>query len=77
MFGNITPGGADLRNWALDLGSALADDETGVHVAHVAIGVWITGQAPEGVASMTADEIAPRYGELVSGRSTHELVIRE
>lgn len=46
MFGNITPGGADLRNWALDLGSALADDETGVHVAHVAIGVWITDQCP-------------------------------
>lgn len=47
-----------------------------VHVAHLAIGVWMTDQAPEGVDSMTADEIAPLYGELASERATHELVIK-
>ncbi|SDG68343.1 SDR family oxidoreductase [Microbacterium sp. 77mftsu3.1] len=75
MFGNITAGGAALRNWALNLGHALAADDTGVHVAHVAIGVWITDNAPEGVASMTADEIAPLYVDLVTTRDVHELVV--
>ncbi|KTS07996.1 MULTISPECIES: SDR family NAD(P)-dependent oxidoreductase [Microbacterium] len=77
MFGNITPGGAALRNWALNLGHALSADGSGVHVAHVAIGVWITDQAPEGVASMTADEIAPLYWELATDRAVHELVVRK
>lgn len=76
MFGNITPGGAALRNWTLNLGSALAADGSGVHIAHVGIGVWITDQAPEGVPSMTADEIAPRYWELATEHGTHELVIQ-
>jgi len=77
MFGNVTAGGAALRNWALNLGNALDADNSGVHVAHVAIGVWITDQAPEGVDSMTADEIAPRYWNLVQGRTDHELVIQQ
>lgn len=76
MFGNVTAGGAALRNWALNLGAALEADGTGVHVAHVAIGVWITDQAPEGVASLTADEIAPRYRELVTARDVHEVVVQ-
>lgn len=75
MFGNVTAGGAALRNWALNLGTALDADESGVHVGHVAIGVWITDQAPEGVASLTADEIAPRYWDLVTKRDVHEVVI--
>ncbi len=45
IFGNVTAGGAALRNWALNLGTALEADESGVHIAHVAIGVRITDQA--------------------------------
>ncbi|MGL3198477.1 MULTISPECIES: SDR family NAD(P)-dependent oxidoreductase [Curtobacterium] len=76
MFGNVTAGGAALRNWALNLGTALEADESGVHVAHVAIGVWITDQAPEGVPSLTAEQIAPRYWDLVTKHDDHEVVIQ-
>ncbi|MBP1300393.1 MULTISPECIES: SDR family oxidoreductase [unclassified Curtobacterium] len=77
MFGNVTVGGAALRNWALNLGAALDADDTGVHVAHVAIGVWVTDSKPADhhVPSLSPSEIAPRYWDLHTGRSTHEIVI--
>ncbi len=76
IFGNVTAGGAALRNWALNLGTALEADESGVHIAHVAIGVRITDQAPEGVSSLTAEQIAPRYWGIVTKHADHEVVIQ-
>lgn len=73
-FGNVTAAMAALRNWALNLGSVVSSG--GVHVAHVAIGVWIGDTAPEGMPSMPASEIAARYWELYKTRSTHELVVQ-
>lgn len=77
MFGNVTAAGAALRNWALNLGTALDADDTGIHVAHVAIGVWVTDSKPADnhVRSLSPSEIAPRYWDLHTGRSTHEIVI--
>ncbi|MCI0158045.1 SDR family NAD(P)-dependent oxidoreductase [Leifsonia shinshuensis] len=77
MFGNVTAGGAALRNWALNLGSALTSDATGVHLAHVAIGVWVTDDAPADnhVPSMSPSEIAPLYWDLHTTRAVHELVV--
>lgn len=79
MFGNVTAGGAALRNWALNLGAALASDETGVHLAHVAIGVWVTDEAPvdSHVPSLSPSEIAPRYWDLHATRGVHELVVEK
>jgi len=79
MFGNVTVGGAALRNWALNLGSALAADATGVHLAHVAIGVWVTDDAPADthIPSMSPSEIAPLYWDLHSARAVHELVVKK
>ncbi len=74
QYGNVTAGGAALRNWALNLGEALAP--TGVHVAHVAIALMIADEAPApGVAFLPAGEIAPRYWELHHARAVHELVV--
>lgn len=77
MFGNVTAGGAALRNWAINLGTALAEDRSGVHVAHVAIGVWITDTPPADspIPSMPASEIAPLFWDLHAARATHEIVV--
>lgn len=77
MFGNVAAGGAALRNWTLNLGTALDADDTGIHVAHVAIGVWVTDDKPADnhVPSLSPTEIAPCYWDLHTGRSTHEIVI--
>ena len=74
-FGNVTAEMAALRNWALNLGSVVSSN--GIHVAHVAIGVWIGDTAPEGMPGMPASEIAARYWELHTTRSTHELVVQK
>ncbi len=74
QYGNVTAGGAALRNWALNLGRALSG--TGVHVAHVAIGLMIAEEAPApGLDFLPAREIAPRYWDLHHARAMHELVV--
>lgn len=57
----------------VNLGSSL--EGSGVHVAHVAIGVWTGDTAPEGFSSMPADEIAARYLELHRNQDPRELMI--
>lgn len=73
MFGNVGIGAAALRNWALNLGTSVAAE--GVYIAHVAIGVWIGEDGPEGVDRLPASEIAERYWALYQQRSVPELVI--
>lgn len=76
MYGNVTAGGAALRNWALNLGEALSG--TGVHVAHVAIALRIADRAPAaGVDFLPAGEIAPLYWDLHRTHQAHELVVRK
>lgn len=72
MLGNINPGQAALRNWALNLHKELAD--TGVQAAHVAIGVWIGAEAPEGVPTATPDQIATLYWDLHVNRDDAERI---
>lgn len=74
QYGNVTAGGAALRNWALNLGGALAG--TGVHVAHVAIAVFIADEAPaSGADWLPADHIALRYWDLHRAHAVHEIVV--
>jgi NAD(P)-dependent dehydrogenase (short-subunit alcohol dehydrogenase family) len=75
VFASAGMAGAALRNWARNLNSALAG--SGVHVGHVAIGVWIAGTpgAPDGAPLKDPDEIARRYWELHAGRDTAEHLI--
>ncbi|MDN4599040.1 SDR family NAD(P)-dependent oxidoreductase [Leifsonia virtsii] len=76
QYGNVTAGGAALRNWALNLGSALAG--TGVHVAHIAIALMISDEAPaSGLDWLPAAEIAPLYWDLHHTRAVHELVVKK
>jgi NAD(P)-dependent dehydrogenase (short-subunit alcohol dehydrogenase family) len=66
-FANIAAASGALRNWTLNLHSALAPK--GVYAAHVAIAAWI-GQG--GPASQP-DTIAESYWQLVHDRSQAEL----
>jgi NADP-dependent 3-hydroxy acid dehydrogenase YdfG len=76
QYGNVTVGGAALRNWALNLGEALSG--TGVHVAHIAIALMIADEAPAaGHDFLPAGEIAPLYWDLHHTRAVHELVVRK
>ncbi|MCM3506503.1 SDR family NAD(P)-dependent oxidoreductase [Curtobacterium sp. ODYSSEY 48 V2] len=79
MFGNVNIGGAALRNWAINLGSALAADGTGVHLAHVAISPWITDDAPadSSIPSLSPSEIAPRYWDAHTIRDVHEIAVKK
>ena len=72
MLGNVNAASAALRNWVLNLDKELAG--SGVHAAHVAIGVWIGGGGPEGFPTATPDEIAPLYWELHENRDRSEAV---
>lgn len=75
-YGNVTAGGAALRNWALNLGEALAG--SGVHVAHVAIALMIGDKAPvPGYDFLPASDIAPMYWDLHNTADVHELVVRK
>lgn len=65
-FGNIAAAAAALRNWVLNLHTAL--EPRGVYAAHVAIATWI-GQ--EGPASQP-DVIAQTYWELHRARQDAE-----
>jgi NADP-dependent 3-hydroxy acid dehydrogenase YdfG len=75
-YGNVTVGGAALRNWALNLGEALAG--TGVHIAHIAIALHIGDTAPApGWDFLPAADIAPLYWDLHHTRAVHELVVKK
>lgn len=71
MLGNVNAAAAALRNWVLNLHKELG--ETGVQAAHVAIAAWI-GRGPDGVRTVTAEEIAPVYWDLHIDRDRAEHV---
>jgi NADP-dependent 3-hydroxy acid dehydrogenase YdfG len=76
QYGNVTAGGAALRNWALNLGGALSG--TGVHVAHIAIALMIADEAPaSGRDFLPAKDIAARYWDLHHTRAVHELIVKK
>ncbi|XRQ08980.1 SDR family NAD(P)-dependent oxidoreductase [Actinomadura welshii] len=72
MFGNANAAQAALRNWVLNLDRELAG--TGVHAAHVVIGVWMGEGAPEGGPTATPEQIAPLYWDLYERRDRSEVV---
>lgn len=72
MLGNINAAAAALRNWTINLHEELAP--AGIQSAHVAIGVWIGSDGPEGAPTATADQIAPLYWDLYINRSDAERV---
>jgi len=75
-YGNVTAGAAALRNWSLNLGAAIA--ESGVHIAHVAISLFIGESSPiPGRDFMPASEIAELYWNMHVQRNAHELVVKK
>ncbi|GAB3613169.1 SDR family NAD(P)-dependent oxidoreductase [Humibacter ginsengisoli] len=72
MLANVNAAHAALRNWVLNLHNELAED--GIQAAHVAIGVFIGDEAPDGYASAPADRIAPVYWDLHTKREQAEIV---
>jgi len=72
MLGNVNAAAAALRNWALNLHKELAG--TGVHAAHVAIGVAIGSSDFPGVPNAPAEQIAPIYWNLHTNRDDAERV---
>jgi len=73
-FGNAGAAGAALRNWALNLNSALADK--GVYAGHVAIGAWISGTpGPTDAPRLEPDDIARVYWDLHTARDRAEHLI--
>ncbi|MET8776914.1 SDR family oxidoreductase [Nocardia sp. NPDC004654] len=72
MLGNINAAQAALRNWVLNLHKELAG--TGIHAAHVGIGVWIGAGGPPGAPTAEAENIAPLYWDLHTQRDQAERV---
>lgn len=72
MLGNVNAAQAALRNWVLGLHKELAG--TGVQAGHVAIGTWIGTDNPPGVPAASAEEIAPLYWDLHTGRDEAERI---
>ncbi|WP_406434300.1 SDR family oxidoreductase [Streptomyces sp. NBC_01589] len=72
MLGNVNAAAATLRNWVINLNKELAG--SGVHAAHVAIGVWIGEGGPAGIPTATPEQIAPLYWELHEARDRAEAV---
>ncbi|MDP9907279.1 MULTISPECIES: SDR family oxidoreductase [Arthrobacter] len=73
FFGTLNAAQAAARNWTLNLRSQLVD--SGVYVAHIAVGLMIGDNAPDGYPSMSADEIAKIYWEMHLSRSEAERII--
>ncbi|MYT72462.1 MULTISPECIES: SDR family oxidoreductase [unclassified Streptomyces] len=69
-LGNLNAAQAALRNWVLGLHKELTG--TGIQAAHVAIGAWIGADAPPGVPSAAADDIAPLFWDLYTRRDEAE-----
>ncbi|MFF4835484.1 SDR family NAD(P)-dependent oxidoreductase [Streptomyces sp. NPDC001315] len=72
MMGNVNAAAAALRNWVINLNKEL--NGSGVHAAHVAIGVWIGEGGPEGIPTATPEQIAPLYWDLHENRDRAEAV---
>lgn len=72
LLGNLNAAQAALRNWVLGLHKELAD--TGIQAAHVAIGAWIGTDAPPGMPSALAEDIAPLYWDLHTQRDAPERI---
>ncbi|EFK98318.1 MULTISPECIES: SDR family NAD(P)-dependent oxidoreductase [Streptomyces] len=68
-FANIAAASGALRNWTLNLHAALAD--TGVHVGHVAIALWIGEEGP----ASEPDALAERYWQQHRERTAAEIVL--
>lgn len=68
MMGNINAAAAALRNWAINLHAPLR--EKGIHVAHIAIGVYINS----GTAQTSSDTIAKTYWDAYQSRDGAERV---
>ncbi|WP_152352880.1 SDR family NAD(P)-dependent oxidoreductase [Brachybacterium subflavum] len=76
IFGTLNAAQAATRNWTLNLHHTLAD--SGVYVAHVAIGVGIGETAPApGYPFRTPAQIADDYWNLHVTREEPELVITD
>jgi NADP-dependent 3-hydroxy acid dehydrogenase YdfG len=73
--GSTGAAGAALRNWALNLNGALADN--GIYVGYVAIGGWIAGTpgTPEDAAPMEPDDIAQLHWDMHTARNLAERLI--
>lgn len=67
--------GAAVRNWAINLNGALADQ--GVYVGYVAIGAWIVGTPgmPEDASPMEPDDIAYVHWDMHIARNPAERLI--
>ncbi|GLI00531.1 SDR family NAD(P)-dependent oxidoreductase [Phytohabitans aurantiacus] len=72
MLANVNAAAAALRNWVLNLSKELAG--TGVHAAHVAIGVSIGIANIPGIPTVPAEKIAPVYWDLHTSRDEAERV---
>ncbi len=76
IFGALNAAQAATRNWAFNLHAALAS--TGVHVAHVAIGVGIGETAPApGYPFRTPAQLADLFWGLHVSRDARELVVTD
>jgi short-subunit dehydrogenase len=74
VFGNAGAAGAALRNWSLNLNSALADK--GVYAGHVAIGAWISGTpGPADAPRLEPDDVADLYWDLHTARDRAEHLV--
>lgn len=73
--GSAGAAGAALRNWAINLNGALADQ--GVYVGYVAIGAWIVGTPgmPEDASPMEPDDIACVHWDMHIARNPAERLI--
>jgi hypothetical protein len=72
MLGNVNAAAAALRNWVINLHKEL--DGTGIQAAHIAIGVWIGLEGPEGFPTAAPEQIAPVYWDLHTNRGEAERV---
>jgi short-subunit dehydrogenase len=73
--GSAGAAGAALRNWALNLNSALADK--GIYVGYVAVGAWIVGtpSIPEDASPMEPDDIAHVHWDMHATHNPAEHLI--
>ncbi|WP_433519636.1 SDR family NAD(P)-dependent oxidoreductase [Nonomuraea sp. CA-143628] len=73
MLAHMNAAQAALRNWVHNLHNTLADK--GIHVANVAINVFIGTNPPEGVPHMAPDDLAQLYWNLHIRRDQAEHVV--
>jgi NADP-dependent 3-hydroxy acid dehydrogenase YdfG len=73
--GSAGPAGAALRNWALNLNGAVADQ--GIYVGYLALGAWLTGTPgiPDDVTPMHPDDVATAVWDMHTARAPVEQLI--